>query len=1011
MAQKFLNGVKSYFNASNYTLLGYDSLDVVGGDLVLKRAGSEKLRIGANTATFAGDVTVNGSHLTLANGTTSAAATDYLYIGGAGLGSADAAIYIGNGGGNTQDGYGYRIYYSGVGTGNNNKLIFKSENYQSAEVDMLTFTADGKSTFSQDATFAGDISIPVAKKLYFGGGSHTYIGEDIDDRLRFFVGGAEFMRFTEDTADTIFVLQDVKPITDSSIDLGATNLRFANIYADTLYGDGSNLTGVTVSNADTVDNLHAASFIRSDADDTATGIINFTKKAHDYDTIPPNQNLLDIASIKIANKNDIYGNATKTVITDYVAKYVNDNTGGTTIRLYVDDNILVDGDTYMVSVYYENLIGQLFLDFADETVTGNGSQTGTSSAPKSGRIYGYASKSDYTSTYRFFDISLSQGSGHEVTLHSPKVEAGTTLTDFVATERTDIPTNSIHVRELIATGGLKVIGPGSHNFIQSANDYTLGFNDSNGVSQWWIKNYTNGGFAIHENGVGDKFTIAAGGNATFAGNVDVDGGTLNVGSSDEVSIVSSGSSHFPSLKVNNNGYVGSASVTDALKFLSSGDLQAKTKIGVGVDPTTLLHLKGTGDAIRVESTNTGAGGAQMDLIHYTTSPADDDIHGVINFGGYYSGTSSAYGSSIRSVWSDVSAKHGQLEFWTRDDSDFAQRLKIDHDGTATFTGNISALGGSFTDPVTIYDSTISENPRLSVGRNAGEAIQFDVTDRVATIRHKNDSDSNQPHDLDFIIDTPSSGNKIFNFGVAGNTTSTYLTIDNTGATFAGDVTSTGLTVDYTGNRTGDAGILVTNDNDDWGIKVDKDGTTDYGILSQTDGENAIVVRNAAGTNKIQLQGDGDATFEGDVTASSGTGHFSVVNASGYQLNGTYIVDSSKNLVNISKIRFGSSDAVIDTGEVTSATATTIVSSVTHGTYNAAFFDFVIKNGTNVRAGTVYACHNGASTPLVEFAETSTVDLGDTSDVTLDVVISGANMVLRATTTSSTWTIKTLIRVI
>ncbi len=88
------------------------------------------------------------------------------------------------------------------------------------------------------------------------------------------------------------------------------------------------------------------------------------------------------------------------------------------------------------------------------------------------------------------------------------------------------------------------------------------------------------------------------------------------------------------------------------------------------------------------------------------------------------------------------------------------------------------------------------------------------------------------------------------------------------ATFAGDITSNGLTVDYTGNRTGDAGILVTNDGSDWGIKVDKDGTTDYGILSQTDGENAIVVRNAAGTTNIQLQGDGDATFAGNVTATN-----------------------------------------------------------------------------------------------------------------------------------------------
>ena len=64
----------------------------------------------------------------------------------------------------------------------------------------------------------------------------------------------------------------------------------------------------------------------------------------------------------------------------------------------------------------------------------------------------------------------------------------------------------------------------------------------------------------------------------------------------------------------------------------------------------------------------------------------------------------------------------------------------------------------------------------------------------------------------------------------------FGTNDALTTTFAGDVTSTGLTVDYTGNRTGDAGILVTNDHSDWGIKVDKDPSgDDYGILSQTDG--------------------------------------------------------------------------------------------------------------------------------------------------------------------------------
>jgi len=88
--------------------------------------------------------------------------------------------------------------------------------------------------------------------------------------------------------------------------------------------------------------------------------------------------------------------------------------------------------------------------------------------------------------------------------------------------------------------------------------------------------------------------------------------------------------------------------------------------------------------------------------------------------------------------------------------------------------------------------------------------------------------------------------------------------------------------------------------------------------------------------------------------------------------------------------------------------TTTVASVAKATYTAAFFDYVIKKGTNVRSGTVYACHDGTN---VEFAETSTVDLGDTSDVTLTVAIDSSNMMFKATTTSNDWSVKSLIRAI
>jgi hypothetical protein len=109
---------------------------------------------------------------------------------------------------------------------------------------------------------------------------------------------------------------------------------------------------------------------------------------------------------------------------------------------------------------------------------------------------------------------------------------------------------------------------------------------------------------------------------------------------------------------------------------------ANNRVGIGADnPLALLHINGTGDAIRVESTNTGQGGAQMDLLHYTSSPADGDIPGVINFGGYYSGTSSAYSAAIRSVWSNAGGREGQLQFITRQSgSQFDTQLTINHQG-------------------------------------------------------------------------------------------------------------------------------------------------------------------------------------------------------------------------------------------------------------------------------------------------------------------------------------------
>ena len=114
-------------------------------------------------------------------------------------------------------------------------------------------------------------------------------------------------------------------------------------------------------------------------------------------------------------------------------------------------------------------------------------------------------------------------------------------------------------------------------------------------------------------------------------------------------------------------------------------------------------------------------------------------------------------------------------------------------------------------------------------------------------------------------------------------------------------------------------------------------------------------------------------------------------------NGDTILGSSNQIGNVS---------ITNQQNLSTGTGTTTIASVLIASYDAVFIDFVIKKGTNIRSGTVYACHDGTN---VEFTETSTNDLGDTTDVDLVVNISGTALRLQAVIAASTWEIKTFIR--
>jgi hypothetical protein len=116
-------------------------------------------------------------------------------------------------------------------------------------------------------------------------------------------------------------------------------------------------------------------------------------------------------------------------------------------------------------------------------------------------------------------------------------------------------------------------------------------------------------------------------------------------------------------------------------------------------------------------------------------------------------------------------------------------------------------------------------------------------------------------------------------------------------------------------------------------------------------------------------------------------------------NGAYV--NSPNPMNIVGMFYESSANSVGVG----GSGITIVT--TFSDANGAWFDYIINdNSTSARAGTVMAItYNG----VVQYIDTATADIGITSSLTFNVVLSGTQLELQATTTSGTWYVTAGVR--
>jgi hypothetical protein len=75
-----------------------------------------------------------------------------------------------------------------------------------------------------------------------------------------------------------------------------------------------------------------------------------------------------------------------------------------------------------------------------------------------------------------------------------------------------------------------------------------------------------------------------------------------------------------------------------------------------------------------------------------------------------------------------------------------------------------------------------------------------------------------------------------------------------------------------------------------------------------------------------------------------------------------------------------------------------------GSYTSAFFNYTIFDETNARAGIIACVWNDT---LINFNETTTTDIGDTSDAVFNITLSNEGHIELKVDATANWTFKTM----
>ena len=219
--------------------------------------------------------------------------------------------------------------------------------------------------------------------------------------------------------------------------------------------------------------------------------------------------------------------------------------------------------------------------------------------------------------------------------------------------------------------------------------------------------------------------------------------------------------------------------------------------------------------------------------------------------------------------------------------------------------------------------------------------------------------------------------------ISGDSLSVTGAVEGASALISGVIS--GSSLELTGAVTASGGALI-------GALTFPTTDSTAGQVLATDGNGNIIFQGGASSVFPFV---GDAVFSGSITVS-GSG---LTIDGAMEHTGSYSVNGD---INIKDANLSYQENL----DVDSASPE-VIASLAAADFDAMFFDFVVKKGTDLRAGTIFAVHDGSGT--VRFNEVTTADHGDTSDVSFAVEINSGNMELKATVLSDDWIVKSLVR--